>query len=129
MAGQYHRLASAPIVAFTVTLRARCVLDPSSVKAATYINGLVVRSDCPPPGTFGKSPFQWTEQPESGWVGQMYDLPGFRASSVRCVDIFGSITTSLALAPFKDAQTIVLLNANFQMVRLGELAFKNPLFA
>ena len=47
----------------------------------------------------------------------MYDLPGFRASSVRCVDIFGSITTVLGAAPIKDAQSVVLLNANFQMVR------------
>ena len=47
----------------------------------------------------------------------MYDLSGFRASSVRCVDIFGSINTVLGKEPYKDAQSVVLLNANFQMVR------------
>lgn len=47
----------------------------------------------------------------------MYDLPGFRASVVRCVDIFGSITTALGAAPIKDARSVVLLNANFQLVR------------
>ena len=87
--------------------------------------------DCPVQGTFGTSPYQWTNQAitqdadaadadaadaaTGGWVGQMYDFAGFRARSVRCVDIFGSLTHALSQSPYQSARSVVLLNAHFQM--------------
>ena len=73
----------------------------------------MVDSACPTGSKFGTSPFEWSRDPKGHWSGQMFDFPGIRADSVRCVDIHGSLRT--ALAPFASARSIVLLNAHFQL--------------
>jgi hypothetical protein len=81
-------------------------------------------------GAFGSSPFQWSKQPPppaavgggvgaaaaaaaAPWVGQLYDISGLRAHTLRCVEIYGSLVQ--ALRPYSSKRSIVLLNAHFQM--------------
>ena len=72
-------------------------------------------SACPSPGQSGTSPFQWSKYDNSDapWVGQLYDIAGLRARTVRCVDIFGSLLN--ALKPYESQTSIVLLNVHFQL--------------
>jgi hypothetical protein len=64
-----------------------------------------------------KAGFQWAKQSADSrgrqWVGSLYDIAGLPAKSVRCVDIHGQLIR--ALQPVASAQSIVLLNAHFQL--------------
>ena len=79
-------------------------------------------TDCPTDRTPRASPLPWAKVPAGGangsnggggWAGTLYDVPGVPARTVRCVRIWGRLLP--ALAQYKDAESIALLNANFQL--------------